>query len=256
MIINTYIIEKIKQEEVDFPKRFASFVEREYGILYFMEDNKDSYDGNHACIYPNKIKDLGAVLDEISDFYCKKNINFSIYHPYIKNYFSDNADVLEAHGYEYVSKPDHRVMILSAENNIFVEKRLTIEVKTEWDQRVADDILIPSGEPWEIDVTKKRLNHSGTYLFIGSVDGRAVVYTDIHISNHGNTRFDYIVTSKEARGMGYASELLSFVVEFCKENGFPACWQWAGPSEHICYKAGFRETFTMEAGYAKYTRRK
>lgn len=256
MIINTHIIENIKQEEIDFPKRFANFVEREYGILYFMEDNKDSYDGNHACIYPEKIEDLGSVLDEISDFYCKKSINFSIYHPYIKNYFSYNENVLKAHGYQYVSKPDHRVMILSAENNISVDKRLTIEVKTEWDQRVADDILIPSGEPWEIDVTKKRLKHSGTYLFIGSVDERAVVYTDIHISNRGNTRFDYIVTSKEARGMGYASELLSFVVEFCKENGFPTCWQWAGPSEHICYKAGFREKFNMEAGYANYIRRK
>lgn len=35
-----------------------------------------------------------------------------------------------------------------------------------------------------------------------------------------------------------------------EENEFPICWQWAGPSEHICYQAGFRENFTMEAGFA------
>ena len=59
-MINEYA-ESIKQEEIDFPKRFSSYVEKEYGILFYMEDNKDSYDGNHACIYPQRITDLGAV---------------------------------------------------------------------------------------------------------------------------------------------------------------------------------------------------
>lgn len=240
----------IKQEEIDFPKRFASYEEREYGILYYMKDNKDSYDGNHACIYPERISDLGFVLDDIRDFYARLGIPASIYHPYVKNYFNDNKDLLDSHGYVHESKPDHRVMLLTAENNIQKTSRLKIDVCTEWDERVANDILIPSGEPWEIDVTKKRLQQDGTFLFVGSINGNAVVYTDIHISDHGNTRFDYIVTSKDHRGKGYASELLSFVVEYCKENRFPMCWQWAGPSERICYQAGFREAFTMEAGYA------
>ena len=119
-----------------------------------------------------------------------------------------------------------------------------------WEERVATDILIPSGEPWEIEVTKKRTEQEGTYLFVGFLDDKAVVYSDIHKSEYGNTRFDYIVTAKEHRGHGYASELLSFMVEYCKKNAFPMCWQWAGPSEHICYNAGFRETFSMEAGFA------
>lgn len=242
----------IKQEEIDFPKRFASYEEREYGILYYMEDNKYSYDGNHACIYPDKIDDLGAVLDDISSFYKNLGIGASIYHPYVKSYFRDNEEILNSHGYTYVSKPDHRVMLLTAENNILNQNRLKIEVLTEWDERVANDILIPSGEPWEIDVTKKRLQQNGTFLFVGSINGRAVVYTALHISEHGNTRFDYIVTNKEHRGKGYASELLGFVVEYCKVHDFPMCWQWAGPSEHICYQAGFREDFTMEAGYATF----
>lgn len=79
---------------------------------------------------------------------------------------------------------------------------------------------------------------------------KAVVYSDIHKSEYGNTRFDYIVTATEYRGNGYASELLSFMVEYCRKNEFPMCWQWAGSSEHICYRAGFREAFPMEAGFA------
>ena len=243
-------IETIKQEEIDFPKRFASYVEKEYGILFYMESNKDSYDGNHACIYPHKITDLGEVLDDIKEFYKRLGIRASIYHPFEKDYFKKNEEILKAHGYTYTPEDDHRVMLLTEQNQIITPKRLDIRVLDEWDDCVATDILIPSGEPWEVEVTKKRVEKEGTYLFVGYLDGKAVVYTDIHKSELENTRFDYIVTAKEHRGNGYASELLSFVMDYCRENNFPICWQWAGPSEHICYKAGFREAFTMEAGYA------
>lgn len=244
------LISGIKREEIDFPSRFASSVKKDWGVMFYMEDNKTSYDGNHACIYPDKITELGAVLDEIAAFYAGKGIRASVWHPYVKDYFRDNLHVLTAHGYSYTPVPDRRVMLLKAENRIKSERRLDIRVLTEWDERVATDILIPCGEPWEIDVTKRRMEHDGAYLFVGYLDGKAVVYSDIHISSHGNTRFDYIVTAPAYRGKGYASELLSFMVEYCKANRFPTCWQWAGPSERICYAAGFRECFTMEAGYA------
>lgn len=244
------LINGIKQEEIDFPKRFASYEEKEYGILFYMADNKDSYDGNHACIYPDKITDLGAVLEDITAFYQKLAIRASIYHPFEKDYFRNNIEILKAHGYTYTAEEAHRVMLLTEKNSIVVPKRLAIQVLNEWDERVATDILLPSGEPWEIEVTKKRTEQDGTYLFVGYLDGKAVVYSDIHKSEHGNTRFDYIVTATEHRGNGYASELLSFMVEYCRKNEFPMCWQWAGPSEHICYRAGFREAFSMEAGFA------
>lgn len=240
----------IRQEEIDFPKRFASYIEKEYGILYYMRDNKDSYDGNHACIYPEKITDLGAVLDYIASFYAELGIGASIYHPFKKDYFKNNGETLTAHGYIYTPEDDHRVMLLTADNRIKSSAQLDIRVLNGWDERVASDILLPSGEPWEIEVTKKRASQEGAYLFVGYLGKKAVAYTDIHRSEHGNTRFDYIVTAREHRGKGYASELLSFVVEYCRTHNFPVCWQWAGPSEHICYQAGFREAFTMEAGFA------
>lgn len=244
------VIQFIKQEEIDFPKRFASYVEKEYGILFYMEDNKDSYDGNHACIYPEKITDLGAVLDDITAFYRELGCRASIYHPFEKDYFQENEVMLHTHGYTYTPEEDHRVMLLTEENQISAPKRLDIRVLNRWDERVATDILISSGEPWEVEVTKKRAEQDGAYLFVGYLGKEAVVYTDIHKSVYGNTRFDYIVTAKNHRGKGYASELLSFVVEYCKAHDFPICWQWAGPSEHICYQAGFREAFTMEGGFA------
>lgn len=246
------IKESILEEEAEFPKLMADCQEKEYGLLFYMDQNKDLHDGNHAFISPEKITNLEVVLDDINDFYTEKGITPSIYHPYTENYFSDNHSVFEAHGYTVTYEAPHRVMLLSADNEIVTEKRLDIKILNKWDEKIAGDILIPSGEPWEIDPIKNMLQYDGSYVFVGYQNDKAVAYTNIHISKHCNTRFDYIVTSKEHRGKGYASELLSFVVEYCKSNGFPACWQWAGPSENICYKAGFREVFSMPAGYASY----
>lgn len=244
-------MDSVRREEIAYPKLFASYAEREYGILYYMEDNRDSYDGNHGCLYPEKIQDLGTVLEDITAFYRALGRRALLYHPFEKDYFRRHEGVLQAHGYTYTPEEPHRVMLLTGENRIQTEKRLDIRVLNGWDQRVAEDILLPSGEPWEVEVTKRRAEQEGAYLFVGCLGEKAVAYTDIHLSRQGdNTRFDYIVTAEEQRGKGFASELLGFVVEYCKENRFPLCWQWAGPSEHICYEAGFREAFSIEAGYA------
>lgn len=215
---------------------------------YYMTENKNSYDGNHACIYPEKITDLGAVLDDIIAFYKRLGIRATIFHPFEKDYFKKNIKIINDHGYTYTAEDDHRVMLLTAENRIKTQKRLDIRVLKSWDERVATDILISSCEPREVEVTKKRIEQSETYLFVGYIDGKAVVYADIHKSEYENTRFDYIVTAKEHRGNGYASELLSFMVEYCKKNDFSMCWQWTFMLEHIYYNAGFREAFAMEAG--------
>ncbi len=82
----------IKQEEIDFPKQFASYEEKEYGILFYMADNKDSYDGNHACIYPDKITDLGAVPDDIAAFYKKLGIRAAFFHPFEAAYAALSKD--------------------------------------------------------------------------------------------------------------------------------------------------------------------
>lgn len=246
------IKESILKEESEFPKLFADCTERDYGLLFYMENNKDSHDGNHAFIYPEKIVNLGEVLDEITAFYESKGIIPAIYHPHRENYFSDNRFIMESHGYAVTDEEPHRVMILSDEDEIVTEKCLDIKLLNKWDNRIASDILLPSGEPWEIEPLKNSIDKDHSYVFVGYHNNKAIAFTNIHVSKYGNTRYDYIVTSKEQRGKGYASELLSFVVEYCKNHNLPVCWQCAGPSEHICYKAGFREAFSIPAGYANY----
>ena len=66
-------------EEDLFPKIFTDYEERSYGILFYNEDNKDSFDSNHAVIYRDKTEDLPGVLSDIVRFYSSKGTRPIIY---------------------------------------------------------------------------------------------------------------------------------------------------------------------------------
>ena len=67
-------LRKFYLEEDLFPREIASCETRDYGFLFFNEENKDSFDQNHAIIYRDKIVDLNAGLEDIINFYKKKDI--------------------------------------------------------------------------------------------------------------------------------------------------------------------------------------
>lgn len=70
---------QLYHEEDMFPREICSHEKRHYGILFYDEDNKDSYDSNHAVIFENNISDLYAVLEDIISFYRAKGVKAVIY---------------------------------------------------------------------------------------------------------------------------------------------------------------------------------
>ncbi len=64
--------EKMYLEEDLFPREITSYETRYYGLLFYNEENKDSFDSNHAIIYRDKIQDIEVVLSDIISFYAKK----------------------------------------------------------------------------------------------------------------------------------------------------------------------------------------
>ncbi len=239
----------IMAEEAEFPRAFAECEERGYGLLFHMDDNRDSYDGNHAFIYPERVDDLGLALRDIRAFYEKRNIRPSIYHPHKSGYFAQNADTLSRHGFRYCPSDDYRVMLRTAENALPRRADIETRVLDGWDERIAEDILIPGGEPWEIEVTKRSARNGGV-IIAAFENGRARSYMHMHASCRGNTRFDYIVTAPSARGRGFGGALINRALEYAEQNSLPPCWMWAGGSESLCKRAGFREAFTIPAGWA------
>ena len=86
-------------EEDLFPKIFTGYEEREYGILFYDTDNKDSYDSNHAVIYKDKVHDLQYVLSDIIGFYKEKGSRPIIYQSMLDDkWFDEIQEELSAAG--------------------------------------------------------------------------------------------------------------------------------------------------------------
>ena len=49
---------KIYLEEDLFPKDITSWIERPYGFLFYNDENKESYDSNHALVFRNRVTEL------------------------------------------------------------------------------------------------------------------------------------------------------------------------------------------------------
>jgi hypothetical protein len=245
------VIESIAKEEQEFPRMFASFEERDYGTLFFNTKIKDHHDSNHAVIYPEKVTDLSAVLNDITNFYQKKGITPALYHPPVEDYFINNAKVLKACGYEFTIELDRRIMVLTEENINPVSNRLTIKRITESD---IDKHFVPDDDEYLKETLNNSINNKDYYIFLGYYKNIPVSLLSFHCSQYGCTRFDEMATAKGYRNNGFARDMNNFAANYCRENGLPIPYQWPAhdTSERITTEAGFRVSFTLPAGYADY----
>lgn len=243
----------IRREENEYPKIFAQYRETPYGILYYNEANKESYDSNHAVLYPEHIDDLSAVLRDITAFYEARAIVPSLYSPFVKDYFRDNEKTFIKCGYKITYEEDRHIFLLAGKSRIVPDGGLDIQKLTKWDTRILKDILLSNNQPYEAIVCEESMKRAGNHVFAGYKNEKAVVYVLFHVSSLGCTHFDYIVTAKNERGNGYARQIMHRVSEFCREENLPlpTAWFASSTSERLNVEAGFRPTdLWLEAGYA------
>ncbi len=249
-------LQKIYSEEDFFPREITSYEEREYGLLFYNEENKDSYDSNHALIFRDKIMDLDAVLDEIVEFYRKKGIAPNIYQSICDDgYLEENKQILAAHGFNSWSEPQ-KFMVLCEPNTIVPNPEITVRRVMEWDDEYAAEIFEKAGEPWEIGVAKNALNRTNTLFFVAYSEGKPVGMMHAHVTD-GVCRVDYLLVAAEHRKKGTGRTLTHSFAEYCRANGIENCFLWPSgeTAEKIYYEAGFRTVAVKKAGRASFKER-
>lgn len=244
---------KFYLEEDLFPREIASCENRDYGFLFFNEENKDSFDQNHAIIYRDKIVDLRAVLGDIMDFYKEKGIQPTIYQSILdEGYFEEIKKELLNYGFESWTE-SQRYMILSEKNTITPNSEMVIQKVSEWKDEYGIEIFEKAGEPWEIDVAKRTLGNKNTLFFVAFYKGRPVGMTHCHVTTDV-CRVDYLLVSKECRNKGVGRALIHSFVTYCASNQIENCYLWPDgeTAERIYHEAGFRYVETKLAGRAAY----
>ncbi|MCL2771937.1 MAG: hypothetical protein FWD71_01190 [Oscillospiraceae bacterium] len=248
------IKEIIAKEEQEFPGLFAFSEERPYGILFFNPNIKDHHDSNHAIIYPEKIIDLGDVLDNIREFYQARGIVPALYHPNAEDYFIQNARTLKAHGYEFMTALDARIMVLENTDIKPLSGKLQIKQIKELGAIKEGSYFIEQ-DKYLSEIYRNCINKESHYLFTGFYEDKPVSLLSFHVSKYGCTRFDEMHTAKAYMGNGFAREMNKYAANFCVEHNLPTAYQWPAhrTSERITSEAGFKVSFTLPiGGYAAY----
>lgn len=245
--------DKMYLEEDLFPREITSYETRYYGLLFYNEENKDSFDSNHAIIYKEKIDDIGLVLSDIINFYKSKGIRPNIYQSISEEgFFGEIEREFTEYGFKYWTE-EQKYMVLSERNEIIPNSQIAVQRVTEWKEEYGIEIFEKSGEPWEIDVAKRALRNDNTLFFVAYYRGKPVGMTHCHLTD-GVCRVDYLLVSKEHRNMGVGRALINSFVEYCHANQITTCYLWPDgeSAEKIYYEAGFRHVETKQAGRATY----
>lgn len=248
-------LEKIYREEDLFPREFTSYAERKYGLLFFNDSNKDSYDSNHAIIFKDRIADLRRVLEDITAFYREKGIKPVIYQSITDDgYFESNRELFAAHGYEVFGE-ENRYMVALDDCKIKPNPLVEVRKVDLWEDAFRADIFEAAGEPWETDVVKLALKKENTLFFVAYIDGCPVGMTKAHTKD-GVCRIDYLLVATKHRKKGVGRTIIHFFMAYCKENKIENCFLWPDceSAERIYQEAGFRLVEVKTAGRAVYKR--
>ena len=237
-------------EEDLFPKIFTDYEEREYGILFFNTDNKDSYDSNHAVIYKDKIRDLQYVLSDIIGFYKEKGSRPIIYQSMLDdNWFDEIQEELSAAGFKsWIEGQEYMLQV--DENRIIPNPDITVRKVSEWSDGI-ENVFIEAEEPWEIKVAKKTLDCPESWMFAASMNGKIIGLLYGHISERA-CRVDYLIVSKKHRKAGVGRALFYNYVEWCRQNGIDNVYIWPDGEtpKRIYEEGGYRVVEIRKAGRA------
>ena len=243
------------REEDLFPREFTGAVERPWGILFYSEDNRDSYDSNHALIRRDHVDDLPAVLSEITAFYLSRGLHPVIYQSILDDgWFGEIAGALSDAGYRSWLE-EQTYMLLTQESAIVPPADVEVRRETRWQDAFADGIFLAAGEPWEIPVVKRQLQNPGTRFFAAYEQGRPVGMIYGHVNGEGVVRIDYLLVAPAHRGKGVGRALThAFVAEVRRSGLACALWPDGDTPRRIYEDAGFRYVETRMAGRASWNK--
>ncbi len=244
-------LSKIYTEEDLFPRETTSYERRSYGLLFYDEDNKDSFDSNHAIIYKKDVWDLQYVLNDIVSFYKAKEIKPMIYESISDTgYFEEIQFELSDLGFD-ICYETQKYMVLTERNTIKPNANIVVKRLSAWNDEFGTEIFEKADEPWEIDVTRKALNNKNTLFFVAYINGNPIGMARCHITDNV-CRVDYLLVSKEYRNIGAGRTLIHSFTEYCNEQNIENCYLWPDgeTAEKIYYEAGFRVIETKQVGRA------
>lgn len=203
-------LNRMIETELHFPQRFASMVQKDYGLLFWNEGNKASMDSNHAVI--TDFLGIESTLRDIEFFYKAKGILPRIY-PSLKAHDLDRIGAaLENHGFT-IQLHDDQYFLHDHESTLKPVDGLVIERIRRLDIGIMETLALEYGGDWTIKVVERHLLHPSYHFLGGFVDGELATMASVSIYA-GYSRVDDVFTRDKFRGHGYAGAMIHHLVNY------------------------------------------
>ncbi|MCD8480549.1 MAG: GNAT family N-acetyltransferase [Candidatus Cloacimonetes bacterium] len=203
-------VARMKDTELHFPQRFASMIQKDYGLIFFNEGNKASLDSNHAVI--KDYLGIESSLRDIEFFYKSKGINPSIYSSLQANEVAKVSEPLKNHGFD-LQFSDHQYFLHDHEGSLRQVDDLKIERVKQLDIDIMETIATEYGGDWTIKVVERHLAHPSYHLLGGFYGGELAALSSVSIYA-GYSRVADVFTREKYRGKGFAGSMIQYLVNY------------------------------------------
>jgi predicted GNAT family acetyltransferase len=228
--MNKDLFEKILKAEQNYPNLFSNFEKRDWGCLFFNEENSGSYDSNSAIITADFLSD--EILSEIDTFYNEKNITPRYKH-INQNYFTAEKE----------KNKDFRLMVQQGEVYIISNNRLKIKILESYDEKITENILLGSQKEYFRRVLMDSMKNENYKLAVGYLFDEPVSMAGMWFSPYNVVRIDSVQTGIFFRSCGFAREVVKFAIEYAKNESDNEIYLLTDnpTAERIYNQAGFVE---------------
>ncbi|MBW6513184.1 MAG: GNAT family N-acetyltransferase [Candidatus Syntrophosphaera sp.] len=196
--------------ELRFPQRFTNMTPKNYGMLFWNEGNKKSYDSNHAVITDH----LGpeSSIRDIEFFYKTKGIAPRIHQSYQARELEKIGPALENHGFKIETR-DEQFFMHEHESTLRPVPELRIERLHHLSIDVMETIAIEFGGDWTIKVVERHLLHPSYHLLGGFIADELASLASVSVYA-GYSRVDDVYTRDKFRGRGFGGAMIDYLVKY------------------------------------------
>jgi GNAT superfamily N-acetyltransferase len=206
------IPEEIARFENNWPRSFATVVERDYGWLFYDRDNLLSHDSNHAILF-NLAGDLDASIADVCAFYEDVGVRPRFYHGFVAGASEFLLPRLQALGFKSAAF-NEQYFIWTRPSEIKPVPGFELRRIQSMNQEVID--IIGPEDTWTLGVLKRLVARADCHLLVGYVDGVPVALAQFDLAN-GLSRVDGVTVQPKQRSKGYGHALMHMVVQYHRE---------------------------------------
>lgn len=247
--------QQIIDTESEYPKFIVNSLTLPFGTFYWDDQDKDNIHFNHAVLNQAGVTDLKATLEQITRFYKDRGIQPRLFQPYTKGYFMEHADEFRVSGYDVQLYAPMQFMLLKEEPQKGSRPLEVLELK-EWDERIAQDILIPDGNEASAQQLARLIGGERYKVYAGYLEDKAICVAIVLFGDHGVNRLSFAETVGEMRGKGYGQSLVAHLVAEHQKSGLGPLYTATDnrAAMRLFEKCGFVPVFEEELATAVYNK--